>query len=1024
MTSEHHKKNRRVLLHNIKALVAHTLSLLPEDENYAQVEAFILSNFRHHRYLTPNSNEINRKFERLAYKFEIHSLPDRAKALTAAYQQFLSGPLPGNEPRSETHYALALLLLELSHSPSNAPPSKQPETDANLGFIPTPLEFDVAAMQRELQAEEELLYEVVSDDDSELWSDLESDDDEPPDSPQLSPSVSPAPVPASLEQETRPEPTIEDYAIVSNPPVATLTDSIIPSVNFGAPIPVQDLPISIESENENSSLCQLRQSSELLYHLAKDRTRTQLAPLSAVIVPETVLVRETIWMLLGAATKSVFVMQPPIAEPTTSAERCQHHLDNLSELKVDVIPDVTCSHLSPLTVKNVLSGFAKTGTYLCALRLFRDIYANDILDHPMFPTYEAFADELNHFLQDFENHLSQLQSKQLTLLKLSATLRRYMTQISLLFKIFARAVRNFSDIESTRAARTASLLTTLHDVTMEEEFLCETVSGLSNLMFQLFMSAMRPLVTNLETWMLHGRVPEDAHEFFIIKTKDSSNQDGHDVSTSSAADNWDSSYSFLRGDEGATRRVGKHVVSPAVVPSFLMPLLYPVFMAGNSMRALSSLEKLPKDEEIRNVIVPPPGQMYIHFFARMVSFFEEQQAVDIRDHLRQHAPILALLPTTRLSAEEETSELLKANFATLREAAFPKQEEIVASRIRSHQEKSNKDNVSPLPIAVALRSSLNAQVSRRANLINRYFVEVLVRHYNLLGHFENLRSVFLMAAGDCMSEFTSGIFDRLHAHQSWSNILDLTSQLHSAFESTGRSALAASFTVSVDESKVPLGETGMAALDPLQLHYHTEWPVNMIINDEHLRGYNRVFAFLLRIKRAKWAMESVNIAGPQPKPPLQKHKIQLLRAKILYVVQYLHDYVMTRILHGLGMGFQKQVARSPHLDAVVANHQSYIQTIQDRCLLHPRAQMIQQAINKILSLTLDFRRAWLLSLSSATSNLITHASFRSLDKEFSQCLGFLVSLLGQLVKGGGFPHVEALQLALAGAKKYTNALQF
>ena len=50
---------------------------------------------------------------------------------------------------------------------------------------------------------------------------------------------------------------------------------------------------------------------------------------------------------------------------------------------------------------------------------------------------------------------------------------------------------------------------------------------------------------------------------------------------------------------------------------------------------------------------------------------------------------------------------------------------------------------------------------------------------------------------------------------------------------------------------------GPRALDCLELHYHLDWPVNVVITDSCLTRYNMIFCFMLQLKRVAWCLNDI-----------------------------------------------------------------------------------------------------------------------------------------------------------------------
>lgn len=104
-----------------KELVQVLAGLQPETENFNIALEFALSNFRFHRFLDVNSFDVTRKFDGLREKFLVHCKEENAEKLKDLKESYLNKPFSNSmfETRTESHYGVLSLLLNLSESPVN-----------------------------------------------------------------------------------------------------------------------------------------------------------------------------------------------------------------------------------------------------------------------------------------------------------------------------------------------------------------------------------------------------------------------------------------------------------------------------------------------------------------------------------------------------------------------------------------------------------------------------------------------------------------------------------------------------------------------------------------------------------------------------------------------------------------------------------------------------------------------------------------------------------------------------------------
>lgn len=239
----------------------------------------------------------------------------------------------------------------------------------------------------------------------------------------------------------------------------------------------------------------------------------------------------------------------------------------------------------------------------------------------------------------------------------------------------------------------------------------------------------------------------------------------------------------------------------------------------------------------------------------------------------------------------------------------------------------------------------------------KQMIEMLKGRFRLMAVLQDLQNCYFMKAGDTMDNFCCQLFQHMIEHQPWKSAAELTGMLHDAFAATQRTLRCQQWSVSLSVFG-PEEVLQIAALNHVRLDHQTTWPVSMLITPAALKAYNKVFTQLLRLKRAKWGLDNIRIKGLQAlDPTITMPALLMLRMRLVHVVNALHGYIMDRILEGTS-SFLAEIQQLCHFDELLTLHERFLNVTHDRCLLHAKAAMIQQAVTRVLQVAIDFRDAW------------------------------------------------------------------
>ena len=128
------------------------------------------------------------------------------------------------------------------------------------------------------------------------------------------------------------------------------------------------------------------------------------------------------------------------------------------------------------------------------------------------------------------------------------------------------------------------------------------------------------------------------------------------------------------------------------------------------------------------------------------------------------------------------------------------------------------------------------------------------------------------------------------------------------------------------------------ALQPLQLHYARPASLALLLGDAALRCHEETFSWLLLVRRAKWALETL--------PPPAAHAWRLLRAELLHLVGTLYAHLALGV-HAEWSAFEARWPELRDVDAFRTAHLDFARRVAARCLLRPSLAPVLRALRLV-----------------------------------------------------------------------------
>ncbi|XP_057993655.1 uncharacterized protein LOC110635596 isoform X2 [Hevea brasiliensis] len=359
----------------------------------------------------------------------------------------------------------------------------------------------------------------------------------------------------------------------------------------------------------------------------------------------------------------------------------------------------------------------------------------------------------------------------------------------------------------------------------------------------------------------------------------------------------------------------------------------------------------------------------------------------------------------------------------------------LASRVLSWIQ-GTEPRTMPLPLVI-MQECLTVYIKKQVDYIGHLMLSKLMKDWRLTDELGVLRAIYLLGSGDLLQHFLTVIFSKLDRGETWDDNFELNLILQESIRNSADSMLLSapdSLFVSIiknhgfDGDELPISPTlastthksrthsfGIDGLDSLKFTYKVSWPLELIANAEAINKYNQVMRFLLKVKRAKYALDKVRRwmwKGRGAGTNSHKHH-WLVEQKLLHFVDAFHQYVMDRVYHSAWHELFEGMATAGSLDEVIEVHEAYLLSIQRQCFVVPDKlwALIASRINMILGLALDFYSIQqTLSSGSATSAMKARCEMEvdRIEKRFDDCIAFLLRVLSFKLNVGQFPHLADL----------------
>ncbi|XP_045499705.1 uncharacterized protein LOC123697282 [Colias croceus] len=337
------------------------------------------------------------------------------------------------------------------------------------------------------------------------------------------------------------------------------------------------------------------------------------------------------------------------------------------------------------------------------------------------------------------------------------------------------------------------------------------------------------------------------------------------------------------------------------------------------------------------------------------------------------------------------------------------------------------DNIATL--TACLQRSVMLPLTYQLEVVNNSILTYFLVNLDMYEHLRSLKDYFFLMDGEFSRSICHNLFTKLTKTLNPQELLNF-STLHNILDKALGSSIShvhkfsenLSFTIT--ESPLSFQHSSPDVLQCLSLTYTVNWPLNIILSQEALLRYAKVFQFLIKMRRIFWVLSedfeslklSVKLSREHSRKILRSPQyisIQLYRHIMASLIRALDNYIVTTCILTSWTEFEKDLKKARTLDDLYECHVVYIKNVLFRCLLNNRSTPVMKLLNDIFTVILKFSRVlkageW---QQKEAHGYFTHSSYPQLEELYhlyEKLAKYLHKVITKLMECGYQRHLVEL----------------
>ncbi|KAL2832751.1 Spc98 family-domain-containing protein [Aspergillus pseudoustus] len=282
-----------------------------------------------------------------------------------------------------------------------------------------------------------------------------------------------------------------------------------------------------------------------------------------------------------------------------------------------------------------------------------------------------------------------------------------------------------------------------------------------------------------------------------------------------------------------------------------------------------------------------------------------------------------------------------------------------------------------LPFYALLESALTNAVNERHAFTSTMLRKELDERCGLWTSLQALEHIYLCKDMSMIGPIDTKIFELIDRGKGgWNDRFLLTELAQSAF----------SLTELIDPTRLVVRSTKIASssnrarsvklLNSLSFDYILPWPVANIITKNGITAYQRISTFLMQVRRAKYTIVKQRLQYSHIEPDQLNADSRgrtlsyALRHNMLWFLNTFYSHLTDFVISSTTESLRKALSTANDVDAMIAAHRSYMESLEEECLLSSNLNPLYQAILTILDLCIAFA-----DLQASRSHYQNHSTF-------------------------------------------------
>ncbi|KAH0547810.1 hypothetical protein FGG08_000067 [Glutinoglossum americanum] len=225
-----------------------------------------------------------------------------------------------------------------------------------------------------------------------------------------------------------------------------------------------------------------------------------------------------------------------------------------------------------------------------------------------------------------------------------------------------------------------------------------------------------------------------------------------------------------------------------------------------------------------------------------------------------------------------------------------------------------------------------------------------------------LEYVYFLRDGALFGSISATLFEKIdRGKEAWNDQFLLTEMVQSVF---GSLKCVDPKKLSVRSQPGKYGDIhsrrrSVKILGSISIAYSLPWPIANVVKRDSFPVYQRIFTFLLQVRRAMQIVERLRLlkdgSGSSISHDDDDGEAELyyaLRHRLLWFSNTIYTYLTTLVLIPHTAKMRQQLSAAEDMDAIIRVHGNYVARLEDQCLLSPKLAPIYQAIISLLDLAI------------------------------------------------------------------------